>query len=169
MAKPGKINYADALAAVAMPKEWAGGRPIAWSRQSQVGFPLHSKARAPLKFNGVVQEGCFIDLYHKISIIPGVPDKVSFSLMVNGARVMGLDENGPTSHLNKVGKGLAHFMSTVDHPHLHVPASDGTPGYADPIDRQPIDQLWQLFCARANIKGAPPFNFPATDAQLVLL
>lgn len=169
MAKPGKIPYVDALSAINQPKYWGGGKRISWIEQGQQGYPHCHKARVTLMINGLIQEGYFVDLMHKASLLEGVPDKVSFSLIVNGARVLGLDENGPTQHLNTAGQGLPFFRQIVDHPHMHVPAEDQTPGYAEPLDRVSIEELWHLFCARANIFSAPPFNYPAADGQLELL
>ena len=169
MAKPGKIGYAEAEAAVSLVKTWRGGLFIKWREERKIGEPEHAKARVPLSVNGVIQEGLFVDIYYKRSVIEGIPDKLSISLMFNNSRVFGLDENGPTRHLNKVGQGLEHFRQPVSTPHVHYPVPDGSYGYAEPIERLPIDKLWSLFCARANILNAPPFNLPASDGQMDLL
>lgn len=169
MAKSGRASYSDAVGAIEATKKWRGGKLMRWVEHGGKGTPDHYKCRSPLEINGVIQEGLFVDLYFKNSLLAGVPDKLYFSLMFNHARVMGLDENGPTRHLNKAGKGLAHHMQVIDHPHWHVPAPDSTPGYAEPIDRQPIDELWRMFCARANIKGAPGLSLPNQTAQMELL
>lgn len=169
MAKPGKANYSEATAAIEMPKKWRGGAAMLWSESGGKGMPDHYKCRSPLEVNGLIQEGLFIDLFYKRSLLVGVPDKLYISLMFNHARVMGLDENGPARHLNSVGKGLEHYMQVVDHPHLHVPVPDGTPGYAEPLVRQPFDELWRMFCLRANINGAPGLTLPHQTAQMDLL
>ncbi len=166
MAKPGKANYSDAKAAIEVAKTWRGGRSIQWAEHGGKGMPDHYKCRSPLEVNGVIQEALFIDLYFKRSILTGVPDKLCFSLMFNHARVMGLDENGPTRHRNSVGTGLAHYMQIVDHPHWHIPVPDGTPGYAEPLSRQPIAELWRIFCLRANINDAPVLTLPHQTAQM---
>lgn len=169
MAKGGQIPFADALAGIAVPKKWAGGKSIKWRSQGQNGFPHSHKSRITLSVNGVIQEGYFVDLYHKLSMLDGVPDKVSFALIVNNARVMALDENGPSDHMNTVGRGLPHYQTMPDHPHLHIPVEESTSGYAEPLRRVLIEELWRLFLKRANISSAPPFNFPAENGQLELL
>lgn len=169
MAKGGQIPFADALAGIAIPKKWAGGKSIKWRPQGQNGFPHSHKARTTLSVNGVIQEGYFVDLFHKASSLDGVPDKVAFVLIVSGARVMALDENGPSDHLNTVGLGQPFYQQIPDHPHLHIPVQESTSGYAEPITRAPIEDLWRLFLKRANINSAPTFNFPAENGQLELL
>lgn len=169
MAKPGKASYSDAQGAIAAAKRWRGGQVMQWAAHGGKGVPDHYKCRSPLEINGVIQEGLFVDLFFKKSLLGGVPDKLYFSLMFNHARVMGLDENGPTRHLNSSGKGLAHHMQVIDHPHWHIPAPDCTPGYAEPVERQPIAELWRMFCARANINNAPGLSLPNQTAQMDLL
>ena len=78
MAKGGQIPFADALASIAIPKKWAGGKSIKWRPQGQNGFPHSHTARTTLSVNGVIQEGYFVDLFHKASSLDGVPDKVAF-------------------------------------------------------------------------------------------
>lgn len=160
MAGSRKMPYADAIAAIEVSKQWGGGRAISWVPQGGKGFPHSHKCRVTLLINSVIQEGYFLDLYHKKSAIQGVPDKISFSLMVNGARVFALDENGPSDHMNAIGRGLAYFQKKPDHPHVHFPVAEGTEGYAEPIERSPIETLWQAFLERANIKSAPKFTYP---------
>lgn len=172
MAKARQVSFNDASAAIAMDKRWAGGGFLAWRPQGVPGFPNCHKCRATLSVNGVIQEGLFVDLFHKKSSLPHVPDKVSFSLVVMPARVFGLDENGISVHQNIAGRGMPFHMQTVDHPHLHFATPDSTDGYAEPVERQPIDKLWLLFLARANIEGAPPFRAPTgadEGGQLELL
>lgn len=169
MAKGGQIPFADAIAGIELAKKWAGGKSIKWRPQGQNGFPHSHKSRITLSVNGVIQEGYFVDLYHKISALDGVPDKVAFVLIVNGARVLALDENGPSDHMNTVGIGRPHFQEMPDHPHLHVPVEESTSGYAEPLRRVCIEDLWRLFLKRANISLAPSFNFPAENGQMELL
>lgn len=169
MAKQGKATYSDAQAAIELCKVWRGGSAVKWLAHGGKGMPDHFKCRAPLQVNGVIQEGLFVDLYFKKSVTPGVPDKINFSLMFNHARVMGMDDNGPTRHMNTAGRGLPYHMQIVDHPHWHLPAPDTTPGYAEPFDRQPIATLWRMFCERANISDAPDWIPPMQGPQLDLL
>jgi hypothetical protein len=165
MAEPGRIPYADAISAIAVPKGWAGASRILWKIQGGNGFPESYKCRAPLSVNGVVQEGYFVDLFYKFSALHGVPDKVSMTLVTNGARVLALDENGPSDHVNTVGKGHEFYGKNADHPHLHVPVPESSSGYAEPIDRIEIGALWKIFLERANIEGAPPFTLPPRKPQ----
>ncbi|NBA95533.1 hypothetical protein [Pseudomonas sp. R5(2019)] len=169
MAKAGQMPYADALAAIAVEKRWSGGRKIKWRPQGKNGFPDSHKARVNLSINGVIQEGYFLDLFHKESTLDGVPDKISFVFVVSGARIVALDENGPSVHLNVAGKGMEHYQKRVDHPHIHVPVEESSSGYAEPIRRVEIERLWRVFLERANIKSAPPFNFPSESGQMELL
>jgi hypothetical protein len=119
----------------------------------------------PLSVNGVVQEGYFVDLFHKHSDFAGVPDKVSMTLVASGARVLALDENGPSEHVNTVGKGLPFYLQKANHPHLHVPVPESSSEYAEPIEREGIEGLWRIFLSRANIEGAPPFTLPPRKPQ----
>lgn len=165
MAQAGQIPYADALSAIAVPKAWEGANRILWKGQGGKGFPESHKCRVPLSIHGVVQEGYFIDLYHKRSSLAAVPDKVSMTLVANGARVLALDENGPSEHINTVGKGHPFYGQSADHPHLHTPVPESSSEYAEPIGRVDIQGLWRIFLERANIEGAPPFNLPPRKPQ----
>jgi len=169
MAKPGQIPYADAIHAIALGKEWSGGGSLKWIVKGPEGFPDHHKCRANISINGVIQEGYFVDIFHKKSTIDGIPDKVSIALIVNSARILALDENGPSQHANTVGKGHPFYQQIADHPHLHVPTAESSAGYAEPLKRTSIEDLWQVFLDRANINNAPPFNFPQKDSQMDLL
>lgn len=165
MAQAGQIPYADALSAIAIPKAWAGASHILWKGQGGKGFPESHKCRAPLSIHGVVQEGYFIDLYHKYSTLAGVPDKVSMTLVVNGARILALDENGPSAHVNTVGKGQPFYGLNADHPHLHIPVPESSSEYAEPLGPTGVESLWQIFLGRANIDGAPPFELPPRNPE----
>lgn len=165
MAKAGKIPFVDAVSAIGVAKTWEGARSILWKGSGGKGFPASFKCRSPLSVNGVVQEGYFVDLFYKFSDLLGVPDKVSMTLVVSGARVLALDENGPTTHVNLVGKGMPFYGRNADHPHLHVPVSESSSGYAEPIDRVQVEGLWRIFLERANITGAPLFSIPPRGPQ----
>src|SRR5690606_32705459 len=141
-------------------KVWEGGKAIPWKPRGGNGFPATHNARVTLSIKGVIQEGYFVDIFHKTSTLDGVPDKVSFALIAGGARVLALDENGPSDHMNVVGRGRLFFGIRPDHPHVHVPVEEDSSRYAEPLDRQPIDILWRTFLERANIKSAPNFRFP---------
>lgn len=87
------------------------------------------------------------------------------TFVAGGARLLALDENGPSEHVNTVGKGMPHYGKNADHPHVHVPVPEGSSGYAEPIDRTDIQALWRIFLERANISGAPPFTLPPRQPQ----
>lgn len=165
MAKAGKIPFVDAMSAIAVSKSWAGADSILWKGMGGKGFPASHKCRIPLSVKNVVQEGYFVDLFHKFSDLPGIPDKVSMTFVVGGARILALDENGPSEHVNIVGKGMPFYGKNSDHPHLHVPVSESSSGYAEPIDRADIEVLWRIFLERANIADAPPFKLPSRGPQ----
>lgn len=82
-----------------------------------------------------MQAGYFLDIFHKYSDLPGVPDKVSMTFVAGGARLLAIDENGPSEHVNSVGKGMLYYGKNADHPHVHVPVPESSSGYAEPIDR----------------------------------
>lgn len=165
MAQAGQIPYSDALLSIASPKVWAGASRILWKGQGGKGFPASYKCRAPLSINGVVQEGYFVDLFFKYSDLQGVPDKVSMTFVTGRARVLALDENGPSAHINTVGKGMPFYAMNADHPHLHVPVHDSSSEYAEPIERIDVQGLWRMFLTRANIDKAPPFALPPRKPQ----
>ena len=165
MAQAGKIPYTDAMAAISVPKSWAGAKAIIWKGQGGKGFPASHKCRIPISVKDVVQEGYFLDIFHKYSDLPGIPDKVSMTFVAGGARLLALDENGPSEHVNTVGKGMLHYGQNADHPHVHMPVPESSSGYAEPIDRTDIQALWRIFLERANISGAPPFTLPPRQPQ----
>ena len=112
-----------------------------------------------------MQEGYFLDVFHKYSNFPDVPDKVSMTFVAGGARLLALDENGPSEHVNTVGKGMHFYGKNAEHPHIHVPVPESSSGYAEPIDRTDIQALWRIFLERASISGAPPFTLPPRQPQ----
>lgn len=160
MAKAGRIPYTDAISAVSIPKKWAGAPSLIWKEKGGKGFPAAYNLRIPLEVNGVVQEGYFLDLYFKFSDLEDVPHKVSMAFVASDARLVALDENGPTQHINSVGIGLPFHQKNATHPHLHFPVPEASSGYAEPIDRVDLQSLWRIFLERANISGAPPFSLP---------
>lgn len=107
-----------------------------------------------------MEEGLRLELYFKKSTLFGVPDKLYMNLFVDGALCFCLHENGPAEHLNKIGIGMPHYQKQIGHPHMHTPVGDGTYGYAEPVERTPIGNLWCLFLERANILEAPQLTLP---------
>ncbi|MBD1553592.1 hypothetical protein [Pseudomonas typographi] len=166
MAKPSRIPYDEAVAGIAIPKTWEAGNTIEWVMTSTKQWPAAYKFRTALGVGAVRPEGLFLQLDYKKSLIEFVPDKLYMTLLVNNARVFGIDENGASNHINTVGAGLPHFMAKVSHPHLHIPVPDASYGYIEPLAPQPVTSLWQLFLERANITGAPPLNLPRDEDQL---
>jgi hypothetical protein len=106
-------------------------------------------------------EDWFVDLYFKRARIPGVRDTLSITLVVNRTRTVAVDDNGPGSHVNKVGAGHPYYQKSVGFPHVHVPLPQASYGYAEPLDGTTAQKLWELFLDRANISGAPRIELPA--------
>lgn len=165
MAKPSKISYEEAMAGLEAEKHWDAGDSIEWVRTSVNLWPSTFKFRTALRIGSIRPEGLFLQLDYKASLIQDVPDKVYMTLLVNNARVFGVDENGQANHMNKVGIGREHFMKKVSHPHIHIPVAEASYGYSEPLEAQPVSSLWQVFLTRANIIGAPPLNLPTEDDE----
>lgn len=168
MAKPNEIDFETAKEGIALPKAWAGPSRIEWiTNAPKSSLPGYS-CRVGLEISGEFREGCFVNITFKSSSIPGVPDSVSFTLLFDNARVIGVDDNGPSRHLNSVGKGMPYYMQTVSHPHIHFPVPESSAKYAEPLAPQDISALWKLFLERANISGAPDFHRPTEQMGLPL-
>lgn len=160
MAKQKTIPFDEAVLAISTQKHWAGGTSFEWKTQSVRKFPAPYSFRAALEVRGRIIEGWFVDLYFKRSRIPGVRDTLSMALIVNGARVVAIDDNGPSSHMNKVGLKEPFYQKNADHPHLHYPVEDGSYGYAKPLTSSTVQAFWELFLSEANIAGAPRLELP---------
>lgn len=160
MASPKTISFDEAIHAALQPKVWAGGTRITWRSTSSRRFPIPYSFRAGLEADGKTAEGWFVDLYFKRSRIPGARDTLSMALIANNTRVIAIDDNGPSAHINAVGVGLPYFQQQIDHPHLHMPVPDGSEGYAEPLESSTVQTLWRLFLAKANISGAPALELP---------
>jgi hypothetical protein len=151
---------------IAIPKQWVAGHEIAWLDAG--GKPKGYKFRAFLETgSGYQPAGVFVDGYYKPTRMPNVRDKLSLSLMFNGARVLGVDDGGPTMHRNDIGIGRPHFMQRVGHPQLHTVSDDGLVGYAEPLNVMPSEALWTVFLNSANIIGAPPLTLPTVQLDLI--
>ena len=166
------ITYEQALQIIAKDKTWGGTRPMAWpATQSRAknNWPKPHQMRNSLLSDEASIEGCFVDCYYKRSPNAGIPDKVSFSLVSHDQRILGIDDGPPSIHRNKVGVGLPFYGKAVGHPHLHAPTHDAVNGYATPIDRATIAELWTRFLAESNISLAPDFESPeSTQTELPL-
>ncbi|MBK3465842.1 hypothetical protein [Pseudomonas sp. MF6776] len=165
MAKPSKISYEEAMAGLEVEKHWVAGDSIEWVQTSVKQWPSSFKFRTALQVGNVRPEGLFLQLDYKPSLIQDVPDKLYMTLLVNNARVFGIDENGSANHVNKVGIGREFFMRKISHPHIHLPVPEASYGYIEPLNAQPVSSLWQVFLSRANIIGAPPLNLPTENDE----
>jgi len=165
MAKPSKIPYEEAIAGIDLVKNWEAGPSVEWIKTSIKQWPSSFKFRTALRVGSARLEGLYLQLDYKRSLIEDVPDKLYMTLLINNARVFGVDENGSSNHINTVGLGQPHFMKKVAHPHIHLPVPDASYGYIEPLDPQPVSSLWQLFLKHANIYGAPPLNLPTDEEE----
>lgn len=168
MAKPNEIDYEAAKDGISLPKIWAGPPKIEWITNSpKCQLPGYS-FRVSLEILGEIREGCFVNVTFKRSLISGIPDSVSFTLLFDNARILGIDDNGPSRHINIAGKGMPYYMQRIDHPHIHFPVPESSSKYAEPLEPQDISSLWNLFLEHANISGAPGFNQPTEQMGLPL-
>lgn len=163
MAKPNTIPYDDALRAIQTLKIWPTSARFEWKTQSSRKFPAPYSFRTSLALNQEqtkFAEDWFVELYFKQSLFSSVRDTLSITLVVNKARVVAIDDNGPSAHMNKVGAGMPYYQKRVEHPHLHFPVPESSYGYAEPIITATVQSLWELFLTKANITGAPRIELP---------
>ena len=167
---PSPQEFADIKATIGMPKLWVLNAELEWVANS-AGAPPGYKLRAPLAFAlapGIQVEGLFLDAYFKDSMVPGVPPKLSLCLVYRAQRVLGLDDNGPSTHYNCVGVGMPYYHQRIDHPHLHFTVADAYNGYAEPLPSADVQDHWTDFMARANILEFPAFAPPQGQMGFVL-
>jgi len=156
-------DIARARQIVAQPKQWAGPVAVPWRTDfGKRGFVFLTA----LTIDGTQPEGLFVKGYFKADGIGGVRDKLSLGL-IRGARLVGLDEGGMTTHRNHVGVGRPYYGLRVGVPHLHSISDDAIEGYAEPIEVAPLDELWELFLRQANIIHAPPLSLPVIQRPLL--
>ena len=163
MAKQKTVPYDEAARAIAALKIWPTHVRFEWKSQSTRKFPAPHSFRTALALDAEqtkFAEDWFVELYYKKSPVPGVRDRLSITFVVNKARVVAIDDNGPSSHMNKVGIGLPFYQRQADHPHIHIPTHDSSYGYAEPLGEATVQAMWELFLARANITGAPRIELP---------
>ncbi|MFF7706036.1 hypothetical protein [Pseudomonas sp. NPDC007930] len=165
MAKPRTIPYERALSGINLEKHWTAGERIEWVQTSVQNWPFAYKHRSVLRTGSRFAEGLFVQLDYKAGIIGGLPERLYFGLFVDGARTCALDEDGVSGHINKIGAGQPFYRCVVGHPHVHIPVPDGSYGYAEPVQRLPLHELWQVFLSRANIIGAPPLELPGGETS----
>jgi len=158
-------RIAAARAVISVPKTWVSGDEMVWVNNA--GKPPGFKLRGALETVERYQPaGLFVDIYYKASRIPGVRDKISFTLMLNGARILGLDDNGVSHHRNDFGVGRPLYGQEVGFPHLHTVSDDAIYGYAEPLEAAPPAELWSEFLRRATILYAPPLRLPTVQQDL---
>lgn len=163
MAKQRTIPYDEAKQAIDALKVWPASTPFLWKKPATKKIPAPYSFRASLALDlGQTRfaEDWFVELYFKKSRFAGVRDTLSIAFIVNKARVVAVDDNGPSSHMNKVGVGLPFYQQVAGHPHLHTPVLDASYGYAEPLASTTVQALWEIFLARANIAGAPRIELP---------
>lgn len=157
------VPYDDVALAIAAPKYWPSGLRFDWKCSSTKRFPAPYSFRTGLALDGEqtkFAEDWFVELYFKRTKLPGVRDTISITLVVNKTRSVAVDDNGPGSHVNKVGVGLPHYQQEIGFPHLHTPIPEASYGYAEPLNGTTVQALWELFLLKANISGAPRIELP---------
>ncbi|WP_349616949.1 hypothetical protein [Azotobacter salinestris] len=159
------IPYHEAVDGISPRKHWLGADRIEWVMTTVNRWPSSYKYRAALQLGERTAEGMFVQMEYKAGKVDGAPERLYFGLFVQGARSFAVDEGGFTRHRNKVGRGLPFYQQTIGHPHMHIPVMEASYGYAEPVERRPAEQLWQLFLHRANIHGAPILNLPDEIGQ----
>ncbi len=172
MAKPLKIPFDTAIRGIELEKHWTAGPVIEWVQSSLHHWPHTYKHRSILQVGDRMEEGLFVQLEYKGGTVGDIPERLYFGLHVGGARTLAIDEDGVTGHTNTVGLGRPFYKQRIGHPHIHLPVQEASYGYAEPLERQPVDVLWNQFLQRANIVGAPPLNLPdmlGHDGQMRLI
>lgn len=150
---------------ITLPKAWVASHEMPWVDAG--GRPRGFKCRERLALpDGSQPAQLYVDCYFKPSGIQGCPDKLSLGLFFNRYRVLAVDENGPSGHVNVVGYGRPYFRKRVGHPQLHTVSDDAIYGYAEPIEPMPLEQYWDYFVSEAGITGAPPFRLPTQQLGL---
>lgn len=157
------IPYDEARQAIEAMKVWPANTPFVWKKPATKKLPAPYSFRTSLALDleqTRFAEDWFVELYYKKSRFAGVRDTLSITFIVNKARIVAIDDNGPSSHMNKVGVGLPFYQQVADHPHLHTPVPEASYGYAEPLSSNTVQALWELFLAKANIAGAPRIELP---------
>ena len=155
----------DLRQVIGRPKLLAQLSGLEW--QDAGGSPRGFKCRLPLVFAGeeLQPEGLYVDIYWKPTSVPGGADKLSMGLFYRGRRIVAIDENGISDHRNDVGVGRPFFGQVVPFPHLHMLCAESVDGYAEPLNRVPLADLWTLFLDKANIVNAPPLAMPTLPPE----
>lgn len=162
---PDSTVVAEIRRTIALPKSWVASGEIAWvdAGGRPRGFTFRERLALP---DGSQPASLFVECYFKPSSIQGCADKLSRGLFFNHHRVFGVDENGPSGHLNIVGVGRPYFQKRVGHPQVHTVSDDCIYGYAEPLELMPLEDYWDYFISEAGIVGAPPFQLPTLQLGL---
>lgn len=166
---PARLAMLQAL--VSQPKSWAASSAMAglWSQGNKRGFPKPWTFRAALEAKGATVEGLFVEVWYQPSKLTGVRPTLSFTLLADCTRAIGVDDNGPASqHLNRVGVGQRYYQKVVAVPHIHFMVPDSLTGYAEPLESMAHDELWKVFLQRSNIIGAPSFELPPGQLEMAI-
>lgn len=155
---------------LAVPKVWTSTSEMRdlWVQANQRRFPKPFFFRIAPEIHGEAIEGIFVEARYKQSHVPGNRDSINFSLIVDGTRAMGLDDNGPSTHQNLVGTTRPWYRQIIDHPHLNFSIEEALTGYAEPVTPGPLEDLWTLFTTKANIVQAPPFMLPVGQTEFAI-
>lgn len=157
------VPYDDVALAIQTDKYWPPGLRFDWKCASTKRFPAPYSFRTSLALDpsgAQYAEDWFVELYFKRARIVGARDTISITLVVNKTRTVAVDDNGPGSHVNKVGDGLPYYQQAIGFPHLHLPVPQASYGYAEPLSGTTVQGLWELFLTKANITGAPRIELP---------
>jgi hypothetical protein len=162
------IPYERAMEMIAAPKVWDSPVSFAtgWRKPSTGKIPSQFSLRAIFLVEDEQLEGCKIDVSYKRSPNGLTKDVVSFSLLIDNARVLGIDDKAVNGHTNSIGRGYTHFGEFIAHPHIHLPVPEASYGYAEPLDpTMTYQDMWTLFLQRANVSQAPPFEKPPAEQR----
>lgn len=162
---PDPTLIAEIRQMIALPKTWVASGEMTWVDAG--GRPRGYKFRDRLALeDGSQPASLFVECYFKPSSMQGCPDKLSLSLFFNHHRVFGIDDNGPSGHVNHVGVGRSYFGQRVGHPHVHTVSDDSIYGYAEPLESMTFEGYWDYFVSTVGITGAPAFKLPILQLGL---
>ena len=162
---PDPAAVAEIRRMIAAPKAWVASGPMTWVDAG--GKPRGARFRERLALpDGSQPASLFVECYFKPTRIQGGADKLSLSLFFHQHRVFGVDEDGPSGHLNTVGVNRPYFGHRIGHPQVHTVSDDCIYGYAEPLEPMSLDGFWDYFVREAGITGAPPFKLPVQQLGL---
>lgn len=159
------MDFAQASHLMAIEKHMVS-REIAWKATPR-GLPFQ-KHRSALIYLEEVMEGVFVELQYEPKLIGSLSPKVSFSMIADGLRLIGIDAGGRKAHFNRSGIGMPYYRKRVPQPQLNFPAPDAVTGYCEPAKAADLSALWKIFLDHANIKTAPAFKLPSMEQGLLL-